>query len=191
MKYLIVYAHPNPNSFNSAELQTLGSALKQGGHDVRVRDLYAEKFNPVLGPSDFQALASGSFPADIAAEQSHIRWADVLVFLYPVWWAGMPAMMKGYVDRVFLKGFAYDYGRDGSIVPLLSGKKAAVFSTTGTPSEFYEKSGMHKSMRQTADEGIFAFCGVEVLRHDFFGGIPSSTAEQRAAMLKRLSAGLA
>lgn len=191
MKYLIVYAHPNPNSFNSAELETLQSALKQGGHEVRVRDLYAEKFNPVLGPADFQAMAAGSLPRDISVEQSHLQWADTAVFLYPVWWASMPAMLKGYVDRVFLKGFAYDYGRDGSIVPLLKGKKAAVFNTTGSPYEFYERSGMHKSIRQAVDEGIFAFCGMEVLRHEFFGGVPTATAEQRAGMLKQLAAEMA
>ena len=187
MNYLIVCAHPNPKSFNHAELEALRQALKAAGHQIRVRDLYALNFNPVLAPADFEAMAKGALPADVLEEQGHIKWADALVFVYPVWWAGMPAVLKGYVDRVFLKGFAYDYGKDG-IVPLLKGKTAFVFNTTGTPSEVYEKMGMHRSLRQTADEGIFSFCGVEVKQHVFFGGVPFTTPEQRVAMLEQLKA---
>jgi len=166
-------------------LETLEQALKTKGHEVRVRDLYALKFNPVLAAADFQTLAKGQTPPDIAEEQQHIKWADTLVFVHPIWWAGLPAMIKGYVDRIFLKGFAYDYGKDG-IVPLLKGKKALLLTTTGTPSELYERSGMHKSLRQTSDEGIFGFCGLDVTEHKFFGGVPFSTPEQRAAMLEEV-----
>ena len=187
MKYLIVYAHPNPKSFNHAELEVIEQALKEAGHETRVRDLYAQNFNPVLAAPDFEAMAKGELPSDILQEQEHIKWADALVFVHPVWWASMPAMLKGYIDRVFLKGFAYDYGENG-VIPLLKGKKAYAFCTTGTPSDIYEKNGMHSSLRQVSDEGIFGFCGLEVVQHVFFGGIPGTTPEQRAAMLEEVKA---
>lgn len=84
--------------------------------------LYELNFNPVLGASDFISFSKGNTPEDIKEEQEHISWADSITFIYPVWWAGLPAILKGYVDRVFSHGFAYAYGENG-IEKLLSGKK--------------------------------------------------------------------
>lgn len=122
MKHVIVYAHPNTESFNHAILETVKKELEEKGHEVRVRDLYELNFNPVLGASDFISFSQGNTPADIKEEQEHISWADSITFIYPVWWAGLPAILKGYVDRVFSHGFAYAYGENG-IEKLLSGKK--------------------------------------------------------------------
>lgn len=185
MKHLIVYAHPNPKSFNHAVLETLQQVYQAKGHALTVRDLYAEGFSPVLTPSDFAAMGQGRLPQDILREQEHIKNADFITFVYPIWWAGLPAILKGYIDRVFLKGFAYDYGADG-IVGLLKGKKAAIINTTGSPEPFYDQSGMIKSMNQTGEQGIFGFCGMEVVAHLYFGGVPTSTPEQRQDMLQRI-----
>lgn len=108
-------------------------------------------------------------PEDIAVEQEQIKWADVIIFVYPVWWTGLPAMLKGYVDRVFSYGFAYQYV-EGNPVGLLEVKKALLFSTTGAANEIYEQIGMHNSMKQTTDQGIFGFTGIKVIDHVFFGG---------------------
>jgi len=187
MKALVVYAHPNPKSFNHAILETTVETLKAGGHEVRVRDLYEQGFDPVLKGSDFVAMQSGQLPADITAEQAEITWADVLVFVYPIWWTGLPAMMKGYIDRVYLNGFAYEFTADG-VKALLKGKKAFLINTSGTPTEMYDANGMSAAMRKTSDLGILGFCGVEVIDHLFFGGVPAVDDATRKGYLEKVKA---
>ena len=94
-------------------------------------------------------------------------------------------MLKGYVDRVFSYGFAYEYV-DGAPNGLLKGKKGLLFGTTGTPSELYAANGMHNSMKQTTDQGIFNFSGIEEVKHTFFGAVPYVTDETRGAYLKEV-----
>ncbi len=182
MKYLIIYAHPNPKSFNHALLETVEGALKKAGKDYAVRDLYAMGFNPVLSSGDFEAFQSGQIPADIKAEQDLIKNSDVLIFIHPVWWTGMPAILKGYIDRVMSFGFAYTYGPQGP-KGLLTGKKVLAFSTSGFPHDYYEAIGMIKSMSQTQDYGIFNFCDMEVAAHRFFGGVPAVSDAVRKGYL--------
>lgn len=172
MKYLVVYSHPNPKSFCHAILETVKEALTAKKHEVIIRDLYALKFNPVLTPSDFEALATGKVLPDVKAEQDHIQWADILIYIYPIWWTGLPAMVKGYIDRVFSHGFAFKIGVSGA-EGLLKGKKAVILNTQGTPQGYYESSSMSSAIRKTSDAGIFEFCGIEVAEHKFFAGVPS------------------
>lgn len=171
MDHLIVFAHPNPKSFGNSIVETIEKVSKEKGDIVNIRNLYDIGFNPVLKPSDFEAAQNGSTPEDIRTEQEFIRTADVISFVYPVWWTGLPAILKGYVDRVFSYGFAYE-AVDGTPVGLLKGKRGLLFSTTGSTNEAYTKSGMHASMKQTTDEGIFGFSGIEVVNHAFFGAVP-------------------
>lgn len=185
MKHLIVYSHPNPKSFNCAIKEAFREVLEKRGQEVRVRDLYALGFDPVLKGRDFEALAKGSVLADVKTEQDHLEWAEMITFIFPIWWTGLPSMMKGYVDRVFSHGFAYRM-ENGAIKKLLTGKKALIMNTTGSPKEMYEATGMYKSLRQTSDEGIFAFCGVEVTGHKFFSGVPFISDADRKAMLEEV-----
>lgn len=185
MRHLVVYSHPNPKSFNCAIKETFKEALENKGHEVRVRDLYALGFDPVLRHSDFEALAKGSVLADVKTEQDHLNWAEMATFIFPIWWTGLPSMMKGYIDRVFSHGFAY-VTENGAIKKLLTGKKALIINTTGSPKEIYEATGMYKSLRQTSDEGIFAFCGIEVAGHKFFSGVPFISDVDRKAMLEEV-----
>ena len=187
MKHLIVYAHPNPASFNHAIKEMLVRVLKEKGQEVRTRDLYALGFDPVLKAGDFEELLAGKVPADIAAEQEHIRWAEQLTFLYPVWWGRMPSITMGYLDRVFSKGFAYDYGPTGP-VGLLPEKKAYAFSTMGAPLAIAESSGGIKSMEQIIDNETFRFCGMEMVGHKYFGSVPTVTVEERRKMLDEVAA---
>lgn len=185
MNNLVVYAHPNSKSFGKGIVEAVVKASEDKNADVRVRDLYEIGFNPILKPEDFEAFQSGKAPEDIAIEQEHVNWADVITFVYPVWWASFPAMLKGYIDRVFSYGFAYEYV-DGVPNGLLKGKKALLLCTTGTPSEIYAATGMHNSMKQTTDQGIFSFSGLEEVKHAFFGAVPSVTDETRKDYLKQV-----
>jgi NAD(P)H dehydrogenase (quinone) len=187
MKHLIVYAHPNSTSFNHAIKETLVRVLKGKGQDVRVRDLYALHFDPVLKADDFQIFLAGKVPGDIAIEQDHVRWADQLTFLYPIWWNRMPAIAEGYIDRVFSKGFAYDETATGP-VGLLPGKKVFIMNTLGAPLEIVESSGGIKSMEGIIDTGTFRFCAMEMVGHKYFGSVPTVTDEDRKKMLDEVAA---
>lgn len=185
MKHLVVFAHPYSKSFGKGIVDTIEKEVLKNGSEIRIRDLYEIGFNSVLQGSDLLNLRTGDYAADIKEEQEHIKWADIITFVYPVWWAGLPGMLKGYVDRVFANGFAFTHNENGP-VGLLKGKKAILFSTTGFPSEYYEQIGMHKSMKQTSDEAIFEFCGIDVIKHVFFGAVPSSTDEERKQYLSEV-----
>lgn len=184
MNHLIVYAHPHEGSFNNAILDTAVNALKSKGHEVSVRDLNKLGFNPVLSPADTAALREGNAPADIATEQEYLKKAEVITFIYPIWWTGLPAILKGYVDRTFSYGFAYQYNAQGGVDKLFTGKKGVIINTHGTPGEIYDSIGMSNSLKQTSDGGIFEFCGIEVLEHFLFGGVTTvATDEDRKNML--------
>ena len=187
MKHLVVDAHPNIASFNHAIKDTLVRVLKEKGQDVRVRDLYALHFDPVLKADDFQFFLAGKVPGDIAIEQDHVRWADQLTFLYPIWWSRMPSIAEGYIDRVFSKGFAYDETATGP-VGLLPGKKVFIINTLGAPLEVVESSGGIKSMEQIIDSGTFRFCAMEMVGHKYFGSVPTVTDEERKKMLEEVVA---
>lgn len=185
MNHLVVFAHPNPNSFGKGIADTIQKTAEDKGDTIKVRDLYNIGFDAILKPSDFEAFQSGNTPADIKEEQEHVKWADIITFVYPVWWAGLPAMLKGYVDRVLSYGFGYEYV-NGAPNGLLKGKKGLLFCTTGTPNEVYSQNGMHNAMKQTTDTGIFNFCGIEVVNHAFFGAVPHVSDEIRKDYLKEV-----
>ena len=181
MNHLVIFCHPSTTSFNRAIADSVEAVSGALGHDTCCRDLYGMAFNPVLGKTDLE-WGTGSVPQDIRQEQEFITWADVLTFVYPVWWTGMPAMLKGYIDRVFCQDFAFALHGD-KISGLLTGKKALIFNTTGLPSTFYTSQGLHEAMSLATDPGIFELCGMEVLHHAFFGSVHSVSAEARKSYL--------
>jgi len=185
MKHLIVYAHPHADSFNRAILNTAVDALEAQGHEVVVRDLYALEFQPVLSAADTASMRAGQNPQDIETEQQFITDADAITFIYPIWWTGLPAIMKGYVDRVFAYGFAYASGEAG-IEKLLTGKKGLIINTHGTPSDIYDQIGMTAGMKMTSDIGIFDFVGIESVDHLFFGSIGYLDAAAYQSMLEQV-----
>jgi len=185
LRHLIIYAHPNPASFSHAIKETLVEAYQAAGSEVVVRDLYALGFDAILKGSDFEGMKAGNLPADIAEEQGHIQAADVITVVAPVWWASYPAIFKGYIDRVFLPGFAYQYGANGA-EGLLTGKKVLLISCHGHPNEVYDATGMHGSINQTQDDGIYRFCGMDVLPHVYFGGVPMTDDATRKGYLEQV-----
>lgn len=185
MKHLVVFAHPNPASFNHAILDAYTTELKASGHEVSIRDLYAVPFDPVIVQSDYDMINRGTPPEDIRREHDLIRWAGTMTFIFPIFWAGMPAMLKGYIEKVFSLGFAYIFEGDRP-KGILKGKKAVIINTTGGALNYYQKSGMIENIRQTIDGGIFRFCGFQVLEHRFFVGVPISTPAERSLMLEEV-----
>ncbi len=103
-----------------------------------------------------------------------------MTFVYPMWWGHMPAMLKGFIDRVFTHGYAFKYDAEiGEVTGLLKGKTVKQFVMTSTPNDFYEKNGMHNAQRIVVDEATFGFCGIEVNQSTFFGNILGSDAMRK------------
>ncbi|MEN3028436.1 MAG: NAD(P)H-dependent oxidoreductase [Aquificaceae bacterium] len=181
----LIYAHPNPKSFNHSIKEEVIEVLRSKGRHYELRDLYALGFNPVLSASDFETFLSGGVPEDIKREQDIIKASELLLFIYPIWWTGMPAILKGYIDRVFSYGFAYEE-KGGELVGLLSDKRAVVINTLGASALDYGPSGMEDCLRKTTDTGIFKFCGIEVVEHIFLYAVPYVSEEERKNMLNQV-----
>ena len=177
MRHLVVVAHPRARSFNHAVVDAYMSALTERGHRVVCRDLYAGGFNPVLSARDMTALTRGKPVRDIRTEQNAIRQADVITLISPLWWSGFPAMLKGYLDRVFCAGFAYVI-KGGDYRPGLSGKKGLIITTSGATVEELKSDGTLRALR-TIQDGLMEFCGIELVGHLYLGGIdPTMSASE-------------
>ncbi len=185
MNHLIILAHPNPSSFCAGIRDAVQEAAAVAGHEVRVRDLYALGWNPILSGQDIVSLRAKEIPPDIAEEQAYLAWADLITLIYPVWWSGMPAILKGYIDRCFSNGFAFKSGPDG-IEKLLAGKRAIVIHTTGSSAESYRKSGLDDALDSAMTAGMMKFVGIQVVHDLHFCNVPKSSDEERAAMLEQV-----
>ncbi|WP_282115944.1 NAD(P)H-dependent oxidoreductase [Cellulophaga baltica] len=177
MKHLIIYSHPNKGSLNHHLLQTVIDSLKIKNHEIVIRDLYQLNFNPVLSLEDMDGQRMGNVTDEVKQEQQYISWADHIIFIYPIWWTGMPAIMKGYIDRVFSYGFAYRYDK-GVQKSLLTGKLTTIINTHGKSQAEYESIGMDKALSLTSDKGIFTYCGLEINQHFFFDKADKANSEE-------------
>lgn len=181
MRVLIVYANPNPESLSNRVKNLISGVLKKRDFEVEVRDLYQMQFNPVFSQAD---QSDETRPADVKREQEFISWAELIYFIYPIWWSGFPAIMKGYFDRVFSHGFAYSFSDQG-VIKHLEGKKAVIINHHGSPEAAYNGDQYH-ALRLTSDEGIMRFCGIEVLEHKFFPSAVNATEDEKKAYLEEI-----
>ena len=186
---LIIFAHPdNSKSHNAAVLRYVKERLKANGRDYEVLDLYAIKFDPLIRIVNFDI--PGGFEG-VKDYQAMIRKTDRLIFIYPVWFYKMPAVLKGFVDRVFTSGFAYDFSMDKSGKPaharLLKGKTAVVINTFGHGEEMFRKRG--KAAAEVLDKLVLDFCGIKSKRINWFSvkGAPILPGE----IAKKIDAALA
>lgn len=185
MNYLVIYTHPDPHSFNHAILETVTEELGGSENSCSIRDLYANSFDPILKWSDLLNIRKNRPAEDLTEEQELVREANVLIFIFPVWWFNMPAILKGYIDRVFAEGFAFQLNEKGTS-GLLKGKRAIIFNTTGGTRKNYEESGFAEAFRKCICSGIFHFCGFDQVEQHFLYGVPTGTDNERAEMLERV-----
>jgi NAD(P)H dehydrogenase (quinone) len=182
MNILIVYAHPNEKSFNRGVLEAVSAGLNEAGHTIKVKDLYAENFDPVLTADDLAALQQGNTPEHIQREQDMLSWADGLVFIYPLWWFGRPAILKGWFDTVLTNGFAFSFS-DKGLTGLLKHKKALVLITAGGQKEYFVENDAESLLHRPMTDGTLSFCGIEKIEHQVYYNIPASTDEERQTIL--------
>lgn len=179
-KHLIVAAHPAEESFTMSLAQTYADELIRAGHDVRVRDLYRMRFDPLLSARE---LAGGqdtyACVTDVRTEQEYVLDADVVTVVYPIWWMAMPAMMKGYIDRVFSRGFAYE-SRRGEVHGLLSGRRAAAVTVSGAPLAALVQDGRWQAMTLLQDTHIFRAAGFDFVGHLHFDDVGPAMTQAAA-----------
>lgn len=202
MNVLIVHAHEEPQSFNGAMKDTAVKTLTEMGHSVEVSDLYAMKFNPVGGRGDFTSLKdpaffkygieqtaaseAKTFVPDLAEEQAKLFKADLLIFQFPLWWFGLPAILKGWVDRVFAAGLTYGGGRWYSN-GVFKGKRALLSLTTGGPPSIYSPRGLNGDidiLLFPIQHGILHFVGFDVLPPFIGYSVARIGQEQRERVLE-------
>jgi len=181
MNVLIVYAHHEPTSFTSAMKNLAIEVLGSQGHNVVVSDLYGQGFNPAAQKWDFvttsgehfnymleqrhAARLDNAFSPDITSEIQKMQTAELILFVTPIWWFSVPAIMKGWFDRVLAMGVAWDGGKiyeNG----LLRGKQAMVIASGGGPADYYKLEGRHHGtpvqILHPINHGTLAFCGLNV-----------------------------
>lgn len=182
-KVLIVQGNPDPNSFCAALAESYREGARRSGAEVREINLPEMEFDPNLARG---YKGETELEPDLIEAQKLIGWAEHLVFVYPTWWGTLPALLKGFVDRVFLPGFAFRY-RPNSIRwdKLLKGRSARLIVTMDTPPWYYRLiygSPGHKAMKRSTLE----FCGVKPVRISSVGVIKSSSRAKREAWLARV-----
>ena len=201
MKVLIVHAHHEPRSFNSALKDCAVEQFAAAGHEVQVSDLYAMNWNPVASAADFGARANpdylvyaleqrhnfeaGTIAADIAAEIAKVQWCDLLILNFPLYWFSEPAILKGWIDRVMISGVFYGgkriYDRGG-----MRGKRALVSLTLGGREHMFGPEAIHGeigTLLRPLLQGTLAYCGFEVLPPFLGYHVPYVSAEARAQIL--------
>jgi NAD(P)H dehydrogenase (quinone) len=149
--HLIVCANPSPDSFDTAIVDAYMTVARDHGHDVVVRDLYAQGFDPVLKRDERPGRADWQPRPDVAVELGYVQAADVIVLVYPIWYGFPPAMLKGYVDRVLGAGYSYRDFHDQKGQPSLAGKSLVSFSTSGLPLSWLGEKGQVLSLREIFD----------------------------------------
>lgn len=203
MRVLIVHAHPEAKSFNGALTRTARAALSESGHEVVVSDLYAMGFDPVSDRRNFSTIHDASyyrqqseeaharredFACDIRAEMDKLAWCDALILQFPLWWFGWPAILKGWVDRVFASGGHVYGGGKWYDRGVFAGKRAMCSLTIGGPPSMYFEDGLNgpiDTILFPIQHGMLCFTGFSVVT-PFIVHAPARIAEEeRAAHLAR------
>ncbi|MGN6409391.1 MAG: NAD(P)H-dependent oxidoreductase [Curtobacterium sp.] len=158
MPTLIVTAHPDPDSLTHHVAARLRAALPAGS--VESADLAAEGFDPRFTLADRHTYRTGTDTAgDVIAEQRRIDRASDVVLVFPVWWWSLPALLKGWVDRVFVNGWAFDVGGDGGISRKLGRLTVHLVPVAGDDSGVYDRHGYRDAFRAQVEHGIVDYCG--------------------------------
>ena len=172
MKTLIIYYHPHEGSFCSAIRDAVISGLEVGKHEYKLVDLGLDEFDPVMRAKDLKVFAMAGRIGEEGLEgvdpivlkyMKKLRWAEHIVMIFPIWWMSMPAMMKGFVDKVIFPGVVYKM-EGGNLVSMLSGlKQVTIITTMNTPSDVY-KSMFNNSIEGSLIKGTFNKIGIHDIR---------------------------
>lgn len=208
MRTFVVYWHPEPKSFNAAMFRTACETLAAEDHEVRSSNLHAMRFDPVSSRNNFttvkdpgylklqleemHATETNGFAPEIESEIGNIEWCDLMIWQFPLWWFGLPAVLKGWVDRVFAMGRTYGGDRIYD-TGVFRGKRAMLSLTTGGPEESYHKGAFNgdiSAILRPIHRGMLQFVGFDVLAPQVVYGPVHLTPEQRKQQLADYAARL-
>ncbi|MFE4667009.1 NAD(P)H-dependent oxidoreductase [Streptomyces sp. NPDC056716] len=187
---LIVHCHPREDSLGGRILGRYIEGLAAAGRTYEVADLYREGFDPVFDAGDYTQFEGGSLPAFILAEQKRVERADAIVIISPLWWLGFPAMLKGWFDRVWSNGWAYEFANDpeGS---LLRPRPFLLLMTTGGSARSFARRGYADALDTLVRTGVLGWCGVSesalLLLHD--SGFDDGTTSAHLDFARAVGAG--
>jgi len=180
---LVIIGHPDPESYCSALSRAYIDGAAGRHAQIRTIDLSQISFDPNL---KYGYRKRTELEEALIEAQEFIRWADHLVIVYPTWWGTMPAILKGFFDRVLLPGFAYQYRKDSSFWDkLLTGKSARLIVTMDTPS-WYNRLIYWHAGHLLMKRNILGFCGIKPVRVTEIGPVNSSSEEQRHKWLEKV-----
>ncbi len=191
MHALIVVAHHDPQSLTHSLAAEVGAGLSASGHTFEIADLAAEGFDPRYSAADHRVHRTRATPpADVQAEQARIDRADALVLAFPIYWWSMPALLKGWVDRVFVNGWAIDYGPDTPVQKKLRHLQVHLLALGGADDSAFERHGYAKAMNTQIDYGIFDYCGARVLTSQLLLDSENGTAQAHLHKARAVGQGL-
>ncbi len=180
MKHAVILAHPSRKSLNAAIARTYREAAERLGHQVVTRDLYAMRFDPCLKAAEIPGPKPPVFRPDVRREREMLADVDVFAFVYPFWFNAPPAILKGYVDRVFGLGFGFQPDFGGT-KPGLAGRKLISFTTSGAPEQWVRDTGALSALTRLFDSHLGGVCGLTVVDHAHYGGMVSGISEEAFA----------
>jgi NAD(P)H dehydrogenase (quinone) len=180
MNTLVVVSHPDPHSLTHQVAHSVVEAIRSTGTTVETADLAAESFDPRFSAADLSLYrGNGSTPSDVAEEQTRIDRAEHLVLVFPMYWWSMPALLKGWIDRVFVEGWAYEYG-DRVFVKKLDRLTVHLVVVAGDDADSFERHGVYQAVRTQIERGIIEYCGATVGSTNFLYGSDTRTREELA-----------
>ncbi|MBJ3814707.1 NAD(P)H-dependent oxidoreductase [Shimwellia pseudoproteus] len=185
---LIVTAHPVANSLSHSLTARIAARLRYQGAQVDIADLHADAFSPAMRRADLEVYHGDTqaLPADILREQQRVERADMLVFVFPVYWWSVPGLLKGWFDRVLTLGWAYKTAEDGRIIGNLPDIPVRLVATAGSDLTGFDKHGYTTALHTQVVEGVFGFCGLKDVTLNILYQADSATPEQVEDFLKDL-----
>lgn len=173
MKHAVILGHPSGHSFNAAIAQRYIDTAHALGHETVFRDLYEIQYEPRLSHGEMPKAGGFAPCADVVRERAFIGDADVFAFVYPLWFNTPPAIVSGYIQRVFGMGFGFTPRQHGGNQPLLTGRRLITITTSGAPTQWLVREGAWEALNTLFDSHLADMCGLETAEHLHFGPVTS------------------
>ena len=182
-KVLIINGHPDPESFNSGLTKAYQNGAKKSNAEVSLINIRDLKFNPNL---EFGYRKRTELEPDLLSAIKNIKEANHIVWVFPMWWYGYPALMKGFIDRTFLPGITFEYEKGKAMPkPLLKGKTGRIIVTADTP-KWYDSLFMKNPVINQFKKGTLKFCGINPIKVSYISPIKGSSIEFRNKWLSKI-----
>lgn len=192
MTALVVVSHSDPDSLTQHVARATAAAIRTTGGEVDIADLRAENFDPRFSEADLDLFrGNATAPPDVVAEQKRIDRVEHLIIVFPVYWWSMPALLKGWIDRVFVSGWAYEFTPGSEFVKKLDRLTVHLIPVAGDDAESFERHGVYDAFRTQIERGIVEYCGATIGSTTFVHESDTKGRDALAAEIRGLSESVA